>query len=109
MRVSGPAVREITQRLVRTDTALRPRRATRATILDERGEALDQGLAILFNAPHSYTGEDLLELHLHGSPVLAREVVRAALVCVVQHGERQFGAGQIAIFTKQGLLFLLTR
>jgi tRNA modification GTPase len=90
VRVSGPAVREITQRLVRTDTALRPRRATRATILDERGEALDQGLAILFNAPHSYTGEDLLELHLHGSPVLAREVVRAALAC----GARLAHAGE---------------
>jgi tRNA modification GTPase len=90
VRVSGPAVREITQRLVKTGAALRPRRATRATILDECGEALDQGLAILFNAPHSYTGEDLLELHLHGSPVLAREVVRAALACgarLAQPGE----------------------
>jgi tRNA modification GTPase len=90
VRMSGPAVAELAQRLLKTNKALRPRIATRATILDERGEALDEGLAILFRAPHSYTGEDLLELHVHGSPVLAREVVRASLACgarLAQPGE----------------------
>ena len=43
---------------------LRPRIATRATLLDEDGEPLDHGLALLFPRPHSYTGEDLLELHV---------------------------------------------
>jgi tRNA modification GTPase len=50
-------------------------------MLDERGAPLDEGLAIRFIAPHSYTGEEMLELHLHGSPVVAREVVRAWLAC----------------------------
>jgi tRNA modification GTPase len=58
---------------------LQARVATRATVLDENGDPLDSGLALLFCAPHSYTGEDLLELQVHGSPVVVREVVRALL------------------------------
>jgi tRNA modification GTPase len=88
--VSGPAVPRLAQSLVRTKSPLRPRVATRATILDDRGESLDEGLAILFPAPHSYTGESMLELHVHGSPVLAREVVKAFLaggVRLAQPGE----------------------
>jgi tRNA modification GTPase len=81
VRVSGPAVPSLTQRLVRTKSPLRPRVATRATIVDERGERLDEALAVRFVAPHSYTGEEMLELQLHGSPVVARETVRALLTC----------------------------
>lgn len=90
MRVSGPQVPKLAARLVRTNTALRPRVAHRATILDEAGERIDEGLAILFPAPHSYTGETMLELQVHGSPVIAREVVRALLACgarLAQPGE----------------------
>ncbi len=90
VRASGPAVPEIARRLVRTKFPLRPRVATRAVIVDERGEALDTGLAILFPAPQSYTGEEMLELHLHGSPVVARDAVRAILACgarLAQPGE----------------------
>ena len=75
---------------MRTGAALRPRVATRATVLDECGRLLDRALAIRFSAPHSYTGEDMLELQLHGSPVVAREVVRALLACgarLAQPGE----------------------
>ncbi len=81
VRVSGPAVPSLLERLVRTRSGLRPRVATRATVVDECGRELDQAIAIRFTAPHSYTGEDMLELQLHGSPVVAREVVRALLAC----------------------------
>lgn len=90
VRATGPAVPQLIDRLIRTSSPLRPRVATRATIADEYGKALDSGLAILFRAPHSYTGEEMLELHLHGSPVVAREVVRAMLACgarLAQPGE----------------------
>lgn len=80
VRISGSRVPEIARRVLRTNNELRARFATRATILDEDDEPLDEGLAILFPAPHSYTGEEMLELHLHGSPVVAREVVRTLLV-----------------------------
>ena len=81
MRVSGPGVPELTDRLIRTKSRLRARAATRATIWDEQKQPLDEGLAILFPAPHSYTGEEMLELHLHGSPIVAREVMRSLLAC----------------------------
>lgn len=81
VRASGSDVPALTRRVVRTKVPLRPRVATRATILDERGEPLDEGLAIAFAAPQSYTGEAMIELHLHGSPVVTREVVRVLLAC----------------------------
>jgi tRNA modification GTPase len=81
VRASGPSVPELGRRLVRTKSRLRRRVATYATIVDESGDLLDHGLAIFFQAPHSYTGEDMLELQIHGSPVVAREVVRAMLAC----------------------------
>ncbi|HEY2476545.1 MAG TPA: tRNA uridine-5-carboxymethylaminomethyl(34) synthesis GTPase MnmE, partial [Candidatus Cybelea sp.] len=79
VRVSGGAVDRLAKRFVRTKSPLQPRIATRATLLDENGEPLDHGLALLFPGPHSYTGEDLLELQIHGSPVVVREVVRALI------------------------------
>ncbi|MBV9719012.1 MAG: tRNA uridine-5-carboxymethylaminomethyl(34) synthesis GTPase MnmE [Candidatus Eremiobacteraeota bacterium] len=80
VRISGPQTAQLAARLVRTRAgALHARVATRATILDELENAIDEGLAIRFPAPNSYTGEEMLELHVHGSPVVARELVRALL------------------------------
>lgn len=87
VRASGPAVPELIGRLVQTKSRLRRRVATYATILDENGGQLDRGLALFFQAPQSYTGEDMLELQIHGSPVIAREVVRAMLACGVRLAE----------------------
>lgn len=90
VRASGPKVPAIAERLIRTKFPLQARVATRVTVLDERGEPLDSGLAIRFAAPQSYTGEEMLELHLHGSPIVAREAVRAMLACgarLAQPGE----------------------
>ncbi len=81
VRVSGPAVPGLAARLVRTRKPLRPRVATYAHLVDERSEILDRVVAIRFAAPDSYTGEELLELQIHGSPVIAREAVRACLAC----------------------------
>jgi tRNA modification GTPase len=49
------------------------------TIVDAQNHPIDQGLGLFFPAPHSYTGEDVLELHVHGSPVVARETLGALL------------------------------
>jgi tRNA modification GTPase len=49
---------------------LAPRHATLLPFLGDQGEALDRGLALHFPGPHSYTGEDVLELQAHGGPVL---------------------------------------
>ena len=103
VRASGPSVPELVRRLVQTKSRLRRLVATYATVVDESGELLDRGLAIFFKGPHSYTGEDLLELQIHGSPVVAREVVRAMLACgarLAQPGEftrRAFFNGKMAL------------
>jgi len=76
VRVSGPQVRAIAARIVPA-AALQPHYACYTAIVDEGGELIDRGVAIFAAAPHSYTGEDTLELQIHGSPVIAREVLRA--------------------------------
>jgi tRNA modification GTPase len=97
IRVSGPRTLEFAKRLVRTRGELQPRYATYAAIVDENGAMLDRGLALFFAAPHSYTGEDTLELQTHGSPIVAREIVRALLAC----GAR---AAQPGEFTRRAFL-----
>lgn len=81
VRASGPRCAELAARMFRAKRALRERYATYGTVLDERGDAIDNGLAILSRAPNSYTGEDTLELHVHGSPAIVGEVLRAAIAC----------------------------
>ncbi len=58
---------------------LRPRVAHFGAFRDAAGEAIDQGLAIHFPAPHSYTGEDVLELQAHGGPVLLQLLLARCL------------------------------
>jgi tRNA modification GTPase len=77
VRVSGPAVPEIARRvLARVPVA---RQASLFRMRDARGEEIDQGIAIFFPAPHSYTGEAVLELQGHGGPVVMQTVLRACL------------------------------
>lgn len=56
-----------------------PRHASFANFLDATGQPIDQGLAIFFPAPHSFTGEDVLELHGHGGPVVLDMLLNRAL------------------------------
>ncbi len=97
VRVSGNEARALGLRLFRSRHELQVRVATYGTIVDEQGAAIDRGLAIFSAAPQSYTGEDTLELHVHGSPVVAREVVRALIAC----GARYASAGE---FTRRAFL-----
>ncbi|HYP82816.1 tRNA uridine-5-carboxymethylaminomethyl(34) synthesis GTPase MnmE [Variovorax sp.] len=69
----GPLVRALCGR------ALRPREATYLPFLDASGQPLDRGLAIYFPAPHSFTGEDVLELQAHGGPVLLQLLLARCL------------------------------
>jgi tRNA modification GTPase len=59
--------------------SLTPRVAHYGPILDAQGQALDQGLAIHFPAPNSYTGEDVLELQAHGGPVVLQLILARCL------------------------------
>ncbi|MET0291094.1 MAG: tRNA uridine-5-carboxymethylaminomethyl(34) synthesis GTPase MnmE, partial [Steroidobacteraceae bacterium] len=69
-----------------------PRYATWARFRDAHGEAIDFGLALYFPAPHSFTGEPVLELHGHGSPVLQEALIERAL----QLGARRARPGEFS-------------
>jgi tRNA modification GTPase len=77
VRFSGPATRHIAEGMVGKLPAAR--HATFVNFLDASGRALDQGLALFFPAPYSFTGEDVLELHGHGGPVVLDMVLNRAL------------------------------
>jgi tRNA modification GTPase len=77
MRLSGPMAPEALRRLTRPALAA-PRYAALRVFRDPRtGETLDRGLAILFPAPRSETGEDMVELHLHGGTAVIAGVAEA--------------------------------
>lgn len=67
--------------------ALSPRHATYLPFPDAQGQPIDQGLAIYFPAPHSYTGEDVLELQAHGGPVVLKLLLARCLEVATQPGE----------------------
>lgn len=77
VRVSGPLVVDIARRLL--GSCPQPRLAQFSAFRDEGGQAVDQGIALYFKAPHSFTGEDVLELQAHGGPVILDQLVKATL------------------------------
>ncbi|HVC21392.1 MAG TPA: tRNA uridine-5-carboxymethylaminomethyl(34) synthesis GTPase MnmE [Vicinamibacterales bacterium] len=87
VRLSGPEAGGIAQRLLDRPAPLAPRHATfaRAVAADDRsaGEPrrrpIDQVVATFFPHPASYTGEDVVEISAHGSPVVLRQIVEAAV------------------------------
>ncbi len=73
LRLSGPAALEVGRGLAPGVPAEpTPRHAYLATFVDAGGRALDEGLFLYFRAPHSFTGEDVVELQAHGGPRLLR-------------------------------------
>ena len=73
IRVSGPLTAALMHGIC--GRALPPRQALVARFRDAAGRTIDQGIAIYFAAPHSYTGQDVLELQAHGGPVLLRLLI----------------------------------
>jgi tRNA modification GTPase len=64
---------------------LRPREATYVPFRADDGSSIDRGLAIYFAAPHSYTGEDVLELQAHGGPVVLQLLLARCLQAAAEH------------------------
>ncbi|MBM3366882.1 MAG: tRNA uridine-5-carboxymethylaminomethyl(34) synthesis GTPase MnmE [Betaproteobacteria bacterium] len=77
VRVSGTRVPGIARALL--GVLPEPRKATLATARSAGGDKLDQGIALYFPAPHSYTGEPVLEFQGHGGPVVMQAVLGAVL------------------------------
>ena len=77
VRLSGAGIEALVEPLC--GRALAPRRATYTGFLDAAGAVIDRGLAILFPAPHSYTGETVLELQAHGGVVVLQLLLARCL------------------------------
>jgi len=90
VRVSGPAVATIAQQI--TGITLDVRHAHYLPFLDADGEVLDEGIALRFVAPHSFTGEDVLELQGHGGAV----VLDLLLARVIELGARAANPGEFS-------------
>ena len=77
VRVSGVGLAPYVQALL--GRSLQPRHAHYLPFPDAQGQPIDQGLALFFPAPHSYTGEDVLELQAHGGPVVLQLLLARCL------------------------------
>mgnify|MGYP003349069070 CR=1 FL=1 len=84
VRASGPDLRPLIDALV--GAPLQPRRAHYGPLRAADGSAIDHGLALHFPAPHSYTGEDVLELQAHGGPVVLQLLLARCLEAAAAAG-----------------------
>jgi tRNA modification GTPase len=99
IRISGPSLGAWAEALC--GQTLRPRHAHYLPFVDRHGEMLDEGLALFFPGPHSYTGEDVLELQGHGGPAVLRRVLEDCLARGADIGLRLAQPGE---FTQRAFL-----
>lgn len=99
VRVSGRSVQPVIDAVCAR--ALKPREATYLPLRAADGSAIDHGLAIHFPAPHSYTGEDVLELQAHGGPVVLQLLLARCLEAGASIGLRVAEPGE---FTQRAFL-----
>lgn len=95
VRISGPAAFAVATALC--GKLPPPRQAALRSLRDGAGEPLDEALVLVFAGPHSFTGEDVVELQGHGAPVLLEGIVAAACAA----GARRAGPGE---FTQRAYL-----
>jgi tRNA modification GTPase len=90
IRISGPKVPEIARAIL--GQLPKPRYAAFSDFLAPTGEQIDQGIALYFPAPHSFTGEAVLELQGHGGPVVMDLLLKA----ILQNGARVARPGEFS-------------
>ncbi len=95
VRLSGPEARAIAERILRfpADAAWRPWSARLGELPDRAGHPIDQVVVTFFESPRSYTGEDVVEISCHGSPVVLRHAVERA----VEAGARLAEPGEFTL------------
>lgn len=99
IRLSGPSACRIEAQLrgMEEGGKVPSHRLRRVTLRNAAGEVLDEAMAVQMHGPRSFTGEDVLELHLHGSKPVVQAVLAAAVAC----GARLAGPGE---FTQRAFL-----
>ncbi len=95
VRISGAKSFEIAQNIC--NKSIQPKEIIFQSFHDAQGQLIDQGLSLFFKNPHSFTGEDIVELHAHGGPVVMQLLLKAAIDC----GARLAEPGE---FTKRAYL-----
>ncbi len=111
VRVSGKTLDNLVEPLC--GRPLLPRAATLCDFRDEHGELIDQGLALYFPSPKSYTGEDVLELQGHGGPVVLQRLLKRCLALgarIAEPGEfskRAFLHGKMDLAQAEGVADLI--
>ena len=95
VRISGKKALTIAEEMMHH--SLRPRYATFTRFLEDNNQIIDEGIAIYFKAPHSFTGEDVVELQGHGGQVIMDCLLRRVLSC----GARMARPGE---FTERAFL-----
>ena len=113
-RISGPKAEQTLQVLSRSPTPA-PRSVVRATIYDpDKGDQIDDGIAIWFPAPKSFTGEDVVELHLHGGAAIRKRMLELfssqPFLRLSEPGEftrRAVLAGKIDLTAAEGMIDLI--
>ena len=95
IRVSGPLARSIAKQILHTD--IKPRYAYYGGFYGNDNSIIDKGVAILFSAPNSFTGEDVVEFHGHGGST----VLRKLLETIIESNVRLAEPGE---FTKRAFL-----
>jgi len=98
VRLSGSESLQILKKVFKTKSSqIRPRYAHYGFVVDKNGEPIDEAVVIYYKAPHSYTGEDMVELNLHGNPLILKRVLNRLL----EEGARLAEPGE---FTKRAFL-----
>jgi tRNA modification GTPase len=114
VRLSGPDSRRVLAGLApRLKADLKPRRPRLAALDDASGERIDRGLVTFFEAPDSYTGEDVVEISIHGSPVAVSRLIEAAISAGARAArpgeftERAFRAGKLDLVRAEAVRDLI--
>ncbi|HZW35935.1 MAG: tRNA uridine-5-carboxymethylaminomethyl(34) synthesis GTPase MnmE, partial [Deltaproteobacteria bacterium] len=114
LRLSGPDAFPVARRLTGIDPAAHPPRTlSRCVIRNAAGTEIDSGLAVFFPGPHSFTGEDVVEIHLHGNPILVDEIAAAACslgavpAAPGEFSRRAFENGKMDLTQAEGLCDLI--
>lgn len=112
-RISGGKALEVAKLISRKDSFV-PRYLTFTKIIDADGGIIDHAMIVYFNAPHSFTGEDVVEIHTHGSVAIAKllseMILRTGLVRYAEPGEfarRAFLSGKMDLTMAEGLADLI--
>jgi len=111
IRISGPAALHISQQL--THKKLQARYAHLSQFFDQDDAVIDQGLAIYFPKPHSFTGEEIVELHPHGNPYICQQLLTrltqlgARLAIAGEFSERAFLNGKLDLTQLEAIADLI--